>query len=80
MNDEQNVSRMALSSSINEELERGYKKHGSSPWSRHEFYGVLLEEVDELWDVIKRDGCQCDVNQECVQIAAMVFRYMETSL
>ncbi len=34
---------------IAEELGRAYAKHGCVPWGRHEFYAILLEEVEELW-------------------------------
>ena len=37
------------------ELAHAYAKHGARPWSRHEFYAVLKEEVDELWDAVKQD-------------------------
>jgi NTP pyrophosphatase (non-canonical NTP hydrolase) len=60
------------------ELDYAYSKHGSTPWSRHEFYAVLLEEVDELWEAIKKDQPQVDVTSEAIQIAAVVIRYLET--
>lgn len=63
---------------ITEELERAYSKHGRGQWSRHEFYAILKEEVDELWDDIKNDSAQVNVEKEAIQIAAMVFRYLET--
>jgi NTP pyrophosphatase (non-canonical NTP hydrolase) len=39
----------------------------------HEGYAVLKEEVDELWDCVKRKnrGSPDDMLKECVQIAAM---------
>ena len=48
--------------------------------SYHEGYGVLLEEVDELWDAIKaHKGCKAtpDMVDECIQIAAMVGRFVK---
>lgn len=60
------------------ELERAYAKHGREPWGRHEFYAILLEEVDELWDAIKADEPTQRVLEEAVQVAAMCIRYMET--
>jgi NTP pyrophosphatase (non-canonical NTP hydrolase) len=63
---------------IRAELERAYTKHGREPWGRHEFYGILLEEVDELWDAIKGDEPMERVHAEAIQVAAMVFRYIET--
>jgi hypothetical protein len=48
--------------------------------SNHEGYAVLLEEVDELWDLVKRDkGIRCTeaMRRELIQIAAMAVRFME---
>ncbi len=63
---------------ITYELERAYAKHGRAQWGRHEFYAILKEEVDELWDDIKSDEPQAKLEKEAIQIAAMVFRYLET--
>lgn len=60
------------------ELDNAYAKHGCEPWGRHEFYAILLEEVDELWAEIKRDGPSDALVSEVVQIAAMCFRYCES--
>ena len=60
------------------ELEHAYAKHVRSQWGRHEFYAILKEEVDELWDDIKADAPQTNLEKEAIQIAAMVFRYLET--
>ncbi len=60
------------------ELDRAYGKHGREQWGRHEFYAILKEEVDELWDAIKTDAPQNELEKEAIQIAAMVFRYLET--
>lgn len=60
------------------EIDHAYRKHGRAPWGRHEFYGILKEEVDELWDEIRRDGPTVNVLAEAVQVAAMCLRYSET--
>lgn len=60
------------------ELRHAYSKHGSDPWGRHEFYGVLVEEVDELWDAIKKDEPIENVLKEAMQVAAVCLRYAET--
>ena len=60
------------------ELDHAYQKHGADPWGRHEFYGVLKEEVDELWESIKKDHPIQDVLREAMQVAAMCLRYAET--
>lgn len=60
------------------ELQHAYKKHGRQQWGRHEFYAILKEEVDELWDAIKADDPQERVHKEAIQIAAVVVRYLDT--
>lgn len=60
------------------ELDHAYQKHGADAWGRHEFYGVLKEEVDELWDAIKGDEPMEHVLSELIQVAAMCARYYET--
>lgn len=74
----QSHKRKELVTKISAELDRAYAKHGRKQWSKHEFYGVLLEEVDELWNDIKSDTPQSQVLEELVQVAAMCFRYYET--
>lgn len=74
----QNLTRPLVINSISDELDRAYAKHGCQPWGRHEFYAILKEEVDELWDSIKADEPQERVYAEAIQVAAMVFRYIET--
>lgn len=70
--------RAALMSAIATELDHAYRKHGRDPWGRHEFYAILLEEVEELWAEVKADGPQEKVLAELRQVAAMCFRYAET--
>jgi NTP pyrophosphatase (non-canonical NTP hydrolase) len=70
--------RFQLLALVAEELERAYSKHGVDQWGRHEFYGILKEEVDELWDAIKADEPMERVEEELVQVVAMCFRYFET--
>lgn len=60
------------------EVDHAYAKHGREPWGRHEFYAIMLEEVDEVWDEIKADTPTRDVLKEVVQVAAMCLRYAET--
>lgn len=72
--------RVKILREISEELNRAYEKHGTAPWSRHEFYGIIKEEVDEMWDCIKRDEPTERVLEEAKQVAAMVFRYIETRI
>jgi len=47
--------------------------------SAHESYAVLLEEVDELWDAVRRkQGPNRDeaMRKECIQVAAMALRML----
>jgi NTP pyrophosphatase (non-canonical NTP hydrolase) len=75
---EVNQRRRRFFQMIEKELDRAYEKHSAEPWSRHEFYAILLEEVDELWDDIKSDQPLSVALKELVQVAAMCFRYAET--
>ena len=60
------------------EIDHAYVKHGREPWGRHEFYAIMREEVDEVWDEIKGDTPSADLLKEVVQVAAMCLRYAET--
>lgn len=46
--------------------------------SAHEGYGVILEEVDELWDAIKNNKHSTDLERtkEAIQVAAMAMKYV----
>lgn len=47
--------------------------------SAHEGYAVLLEEVDELWDIVKvkqGDRDLAKMRKEAVQVAAMALRFI----
>lgn len=46
--------------------------------SAHEGYAVLLEEVDELWEHVRKKRHERDrisMRKECVQIAAMAMKF-----
>jgi NTP pyrophosphatase (non-canonical NTP hydrolase) len=46
--------------------------------SHHEGYAVLLEEVDELWEEVKKKKSVRDTDnmrKECIQVAAMALRF-----
>lgn len=61
---------------IKEEFNRAVRKHGlPEKFSPHECYGVLLEEVDELWDSIKANNSE-HARKEAVQVGAMALRYL----
>lgn len=60
------------------ELERAKKFKPFN--SAHEGYAVLLEEVDELWDIVKMNQTKRDLDKmrkEAVQVAAMAVKFVE---
>lgn len=66
-----------------DELVRARSKHPGKQASLHEGYAVLLEEVDELWDEVKKkteDRDFKEVRAELLQIAAMAARMAEDLL
>lgn len=76
--DREDGKRGELFRAIATELDHAYEKHGREPWGRHEFFAILLEEVDELKESIWRDEPIEAVLAELRQVAAMCFRYAET--
>lgn len=61
---------------IRNEDERAYSKHADLN-SLHEAYAVILEELDEVWDEVKKKSGERDlqaVRQELIQVAAMAVR------
>lgn len=47
--------------------------------SPHEGYAILLEEVDELWDLVKVNAKKHDhaaMEREAIQVAAMALRFI----
>ena len=67
---------------VKEELARARDGHAPQN-SLHEGYAVLLEEVDEFWDEVKKKTKNRDLKKtlaELVQIAAMAQRTAEDVL
>lgn len=62
---------------ISDELEKARKKFPIPFASAHEGISVLKEEVDELWDLVKKDGPVDEMKTEAVQVAAMTLRFLE---
>ena len=63
---------------ILEEYQRAINKN--KPFnSAHEGYAVLLEEVDELWEEVRKKIKERDINKlrgEATQVAAMALRFI----
>jgi hypothetical protein len=48
--------------------------------SEHEGYAIILEELDEAWDEIKKSPSKRDpkrVRAEMIQVAAMAIRFLD---
>lgn len=62
---------------LKEELMSAMMKHGPMR-GPHEGYAVILEELDELWDEVKKKGGGRDAlaEKEALQTAAMACRYI----
>ena len=62
------------------ELMRAREKHPTKQNGLHEGYGVLLEEVEEFWALVRRqtgDRDPAEVLTELIHIAAMAARCAE---
>lgn len=61
---------------IEQEYSRARMKHRPMN-SRHEGYAVIKEEVDELWDEIKkREPSPENLRKEAIQIGAMILAFL----
>ena len=61
---------------IGEEVERA-QMHGVQFASLHEAYAIILEELDEVWDITRekrRDRSAEELRKEFIQIAAMAVK------
>jgi hypothetical protein len=74
-----NPTRAEALAAVEAALDYAYAKHGRDPWGRHEFFGVLYEEMQkELGDAIFADEPIEHVLEEAIQVAAVCIRYLET--
>ena len=64
---------------VSEEFEKATGRHKPLN-SAHEGWAVLREEVDELWEEVKKGGTKSRsvdrMTQEAVQVAAMALRFL----
>ena len=68
--------RKVAQAAIDAEYARALGKFGAFN-SPHEGYAVILEEMDELWDEIKRKDVDRDaVRKEAIQVGAMAVRFL----
>lgn len=66
-----------ISELILTETRRAMNVHPKTFNSCHEGYAVILEEVNELWDEIKRNPRNDEeVKKEAIQVGAMVVRFL----
>ena len=61
---------------VEDELERAAENFGPFV-DNHQGYAIILEELDELWDVIKcKEGTNAELKSEAKQVAAMALRFL----
>lgn len=61
---------------IKSEFEGANEMHGNFN-SYHEGYAVILEELEELWDEIKkRNPSRSDMRKEAIQVGAMALKFV----
>ena len=66
-----------VQAAIRAEVDRARKKHPKSFNSFHEGYAVILEEMDELWDEVKRKDVDLNkMRTKALQVAAMAVRFL----
>ena len=70
----------SLAEEIDDELHRA-KKHGLKFNSMHEAYSVILEELDEVWEIVKQKQSErniTDLRKELIQVAAMAIKAIQS--
>lgn len=60
---------------VKKELERATEKFSKFA-SPHEGYAVIKEELEELWDLVKRNESKSLMRDEAIQVAAMAIRFV----
>lgn len=57
------------------------KRHGEKFFNLHEAYSVILEELDEVWDITKqkqKDRSKVALRAELIQVAAMAIKALNS--
>ena len=70
---------MNFNNLVMEELKRARKMHGPVN-SIHEGYAIILEELDEVWDEVKKKTKERDLDnlfKELIQVSAMAQKMAE---
>jgi hypothetical protein len=68
----------AITDLVLSEVERAKAMFPNDFVNQHEGYAVLLEEVDELWQEVKKNQKNYDLlaqRKEAIQVAAMAIRF-----
>lgn len=71
---------IGLCGAIDDELARSYK-HDEVFASLHEAYAVILEELDEVWDITRqkrKNRDRSELREEFIQIAAMAIKAIKS--
>lgn len=74
------LNEQAIVAEILVEVQRS-RRHGAVFASLHEAYAVILEELDEVWDITRqkrRDRSAADLQKELIQIGAMAVKALES--
>ena len=75
-NTENNIEHLSqCCADVNAELFASFKKHDKVFNTTHEGYAVLKEELEELWEDIKKDKWD-NIYEEASQVAAMAIKLM----
>lgn len=74
------LARTEILAAISVEVDRA-KIHGEKFASLHEAYAVILEELDEVWDITRQKRCNrsaVDLRKEFIQLGAMAVKSLES--
>jgi NTP pyrophosphatase (non-canonical NTP hydrolase) len=69
------LERLDVFDDVDRELLAAQRKFPTGFHNAHEGYAVLLEEVDEAWNAIKKNDI-LHAREEMVQVAAMAVRFL----